>query len=342
MSRIVGLSKQIYATIINRIDILFVLFMVGLSTRYYFYISKLSSPMWDAATYLENARNWMTGTPLFESYRPPMISWLTAFIWVLTGEGWESVKFLAVLYTLGAGVMLYITLKKHKGGLFAFGVTILTMLNSQVFFYSSQIYSESLALFFLAATLLIVKLGRPNLWFLAGITAGLTFASRYPIILQAVSIIVCESIARKKWTLGLRAAAGTVAMVVLVVVIMNFKTGTFEMALNKDTSLTVLLSPYYIFHSIDIWGVVVVLVPLALLFRKTYVDSYNYAFIGWFIVSLLFWSANSSNHQFRFAIQFTPAVYYLVILAIDNFASMSSGKPYAHSFLASYKQKSTL
>jgi hypothetical protein len=324
--KITHISESLYSMVTRRIDALFAVFMAGLSARYYLYISNLHSPIWDGAVYLENARNWLQNTPLSEIYRPPLISWLIAATWSVTGEAWTVVKFLPVIFTLAAGVLLYITLKKHKGGIFALGVTTLTMLNAQVFFYSTQIYAEALSLFFLVATLMLVKLGKPNLWFLAGITAGLTFASRYPIILQAIAIIACESLARKSWKLPLRAAVGTIVVTLLVIAVMTFKTGTFQMALNKDTSFTLLLSGFYFFNSINIWGIVFILVPLALIFKMTYVDKYNYVFIGWFIISILFWSANSSNHQFRFAIQFTPAVYYLAILAIENIYLFTTSK----------------
>ena len=317
--KIVDTLKRIYSIVVSRADIIFAIFMLALVVRYAFYVAGLQSPMWDAATYLINARNWLHGTPLFESYRPPLISWLTSAIWLVTGEEWEAVKFLSVFFVLGAGILLYMTLRKQKGGFFALGVTSLTMLNTQVFFYSTQIYTESLSLFFLAAILFIVKLGRPNHWFLAGIAAGLAFAARYPILLQAVAIIAIESLARKNWKLGLRALPGTIAVVLLVVMIMTVKTGTFDMALSKDSSFTFLLSGFYFANSINIWGIAFILVPFAFLFKQTYVDKYNYVFIGWFLISILFWSANSSNHQFRFAIQFTPAVYYLAVLAIENF-----------------------
>jgi hypothetical protein len=57
---------------------------------------------------------------------------------------------------------------------------------------------------------------------------------------------------------------------------------------------------------------------VALLFKRTYTDQYNHAFIVWFVVALLFWSAISGNQQERFMIQVMPAVYFLVILAIEN------------------------
>ncbi|MCJ7634050.1 glycosyltransferase family 39 protein, partial [Candidatus Bathyarchaeota archaeon] len=253
-NNVCNLAKHISSSMIRRSDIFFMIFMGALLGKYYIVVSGLSSPMWDGATYLENTRDWLANTPLFEPYRPPLISWLIACVWFFTGESWEAVKFLSVFFIMGTGIMLYATLKRHKGGLFALGVTSLTMLNGQVFFYSTQIYTEALSLFFVVATLMFVKLGQPKHWFLAGVSAGLTFASRYPILLQSVAIIAAESLTRKSWKLALRAAIGTAATVSVVILEMIVKTRTFQMALGQERILSPLLSGFYLFNSINIWG----------------------------------------------------------------------------------------
>jgi hypothetical protein len=146
----------------------------------------------------------------------------------------------------------------------------------------------------------------------------LTFASRYPIILQALVIFIVESLIVKKPRYVLRTISGMLPVIMIVVLVVYLKAGVFETALGKDTALTFLLSPFYIINSIEIWGLAFLLIPIALLHERTYSDKFNYAFIAWFIISLLFWSANSSNFQFRFTIQYTPAVYFLSVLAIEN------------------------
>lgn len=85
-----------------------------------------------------------------------------------------------------------------------------------------------------------------------------------------------------------------------------------------DTNFTVLLSTFYVINSIAIWGYAVLLIPLAFLFKRTLEDKYNYTFIAWFFVSLLFWSADTSKHPEGFGIQFANAVYFLALLAIEN------------------------
>jgi len=307
----------------SKLDILFLTFLGILAVRYLLYISQMQVPMWDGAVYLINARDWLAGKSLFEIYKPPLISWIIAGVWLFTGENWIYVKPLAALFTIGSGILLYLTLKPRKGDVFALGVAVLTMLNAQVFFYSSQIYTEGLSLFFLVAALYFLKSQRPNYWLLGGVMMGLTFASKYPIFLQCIIIFVVESLILNNRKLITKAIMGAMPVIFIAVSAVYLKTGTFQAALAKDMSFSFILSPFYIVNSINIWGMAFLLVPVGFLFRRTYSESYNYSFIAWFIVSLLFWSSHATNNppvDGRFAIAFTPAVNYLVFLTIENLA----------------------
>lgn len=316
------------------IDIAFVIFCIFLALYYNESISVLRVPSHDGTVYLMNAHDWLNNEPLDEVYRPPLISWIIAGIWSLTGENWVLVKGLQAIFTISAGVVLYILLRKYKGNAFAFGVTALTMINGPVFLFSTQIMTEGLALFFLVLSMYFLKSRKEKYWFLAGITIALTFASRYPVFLQAVAIFVVESVLSRKPKLALRTISSGVPALILIVLIVYLKAGTFTTALSKDTTVDPFLSPYYLANSIDIWGLAFLLVPVALIYRRTYDDKFNYSFIVWFVVSLLFWSASSGNWQFRFTIQYTPAVYFLSILAIENIVKSSIS---LNSTIASYR-----
>ena len=316
-----------------KIDIIFASFCILLISGYYYYISLQQLPSHDGAFYLLNARDWLTNKPLDEHYRPPLISWIIAGVWSITGEDWVIVKWVQPIFTIGAGIVLYILLRKYKGGLFAFGVTALTMTQESLFLASGYIQPEGLALFFLVLTIYLLKSQKEKYWLLAGITSALTFASRYPIFLQAAVIFFVETITVKKPKLALRAILGAAPILVAVVSIVYLKAGTFQIALWKDTTLTTSLSPFYLINSVEIWGIAFLLVPLALLQKRTYTDNFNYTFIAWFVISLLFWSSNSENHQFRFTIQFTPAVYFLSVLAIENIVKSNQSLNILTSFL---------
>ena len=128
--------KSISGTIIkSKIDFLFIISDVIYSILFYAYVSMMEVPEYDSADYLVNARAWVTNEQLYSGIRPPMISWIIAGVWSLTGENWVIIKYLMPVFTLAAGLVLYKHLKEYKGSMFAFGVTALTFLNPNVFFW---------------------------------------------------------------------------------------------------------------------------------------------------------------------------------------------------------------
>src|ERR687896_2519003 len=181
----------------NKFNIAFIFLITVLAISYYFYISQLAFPIWDSALYLENAQNLLRNEPLEASYRPPLISWIIAGIWSISGEDWTIAKYIQPIFTLGAGVILYLTLKKHKGDFFAFGVTALTMLNPYVLIFSEHILTEGISLFFLVLSIYFVKSENRYSWIFAGIAMGLTFGSRYPVFIIAVVIFLTELITQQ-------------------------------------------------------------------------------------------------------------------------------------------------
>jgi len=312
------MKKISHVVLSSKIDFIFIICFVIYSILFYFYVSMMAVPEYDAADYLVNARAWVSNEQLYSPIRPPLISWIIAGVWSLTGENWIIIKYLMPIFTLAAGLVLYKHLKEYKGSLFAFGVTALTLLNPNVFFWSTQILTEGLSLFFLIMTLYFCKSKNKNHSLLTGILLGLTFASRYPIALQAITIVIVEAIIRKNLRFMIMVIVGAAPIIIIVILAVYMKTGAFSGAISQDTQFIFPPSSFYISNWQEIWGYGFFLAPLALLFRRTWEDKYNYTFIAWFIISLLFWSSNYYNYQPRFMVQFSPAVYFLVILAIEN------------------------
>lgn len=315
------------------IDFIFIVSLLACGVYLFYFIDTMKTPIHDGLTYLENARDWMYGTPLLEIYRPPLLSWLISGIWFFTDDSWHYVKGLHAIFTLLAIFVFYYTLRKYKGIIFALAVSLLTLVNSQVFFYSTQIITEGISLFFLMLSLHFCKSNNSRYWYLAGISIGLTFASRYSIIVPAMAIFITEFIIRRDFKFFSKVTAGAIPVILGIVIIMFLKTGTFTAGLEKDTNLSIFISPYYILNSINIWGYVVILVPLSFIFRRTYADKFNYTFISWFIIPFLFWSSNTVNFDPRFTIQFTPAAYYLSILTIEYFWNANISKSGVKSYL---------
>lgn len=320
----------------HKIEALFVIFYTSYSIFLYSHVPFTVVPLEDAADYLGNARSWLHNTPLQSAYRPPLISWVIAAEWIFTGENLVAAAYLMPIFTLAAGIILFILLRKYKGSLFAFSVSALTLLNPQVFFWSTETLTESLSLFFIILSLYFIKSEKQSHWFFAGISMGLTIASRTPMLVEVMSIFIVECIIRKSRKFVIRSIIGALPVITIVILAVFFKTGTFIASQEQGTHF-ILPSSFYLQKSIDIWGFSFLLVPVAFLFKRTYVDTYNYAFISWFIVSLLFWSSYS-NLLPRYVVQFTPAVYYLAMLAIENISRTNFSKQSITRYLSSFKQ----
>lgn len=102
-------NKNILVILSNhKIDIIFAIFCLFLIYGYNHYISLMKVPIHDGAYYLLNAHDWLTNKPLDEFYRPPLLSWIIAGIWSITGESWVVVKGLQAFFTISAGIILYI------------------------------------------------------------------------------------------------------------------------------------------------------------------------------------------------------------------------------------------
>jgi 4-amino-4-deoxy-L-arabinose transferase-like glycosyltransferase len=175
-------------------------FIIVVTVYFYWFVSLSTVPTSDGVEFLNNARSWSSGFSLNSPFRAPLISWITAGVWGIIGENWIMIKYLMPAFTPAAAIMLYLAIRKHKSKWFAFGVSALTILNSNVFFWGSFIMTEGLSLFFLSLSLYFMKSKKSSHWFLAGISIGLTFASRYTILLQAFAIFVIESLIRRNPT----------------------------------------------------------------------------------------------------------------------------------------------
>jgi 4-amino-4-deoxy-L-arabinose transferase-like glycosyltransferase len=300
------------------VDLIFGIFCTGMIAYYLLFIQKIEVPIWDGAIYLINAHEWLNNISLSQSYIPPLFSWIIDAIWIINGEDWMAIKYVQMAFTIAGVILLYIVLRKRKSALFALGVSVLTLTNAQLFFYTSQILTEGISLFFLILTLYFFEGTKKVHWILSGISIALTFAARYPILLQSIVIFLVESIIKRDPKSTLKGIMVISVVIVVVIGVVYLKTGTFQMRDEKGSSFGNSLSSFYIVNAIPIWGYAILLVPVAFLFKSTFKDKFNYIFMTWFIISLLSWSSNASNYQYRFMIQFMPAVYFLVMVAVEN------------------------
>ena len=86
MQNLATRSKFVGTILSNKFDISMIFFIAALAIYLHLYIAEMVLPVWDGAIYLENAQNWLRNEPLVAPYRPPLISWIIAGVWSITGE----------------------------------------------------------------------------------------------------------------------------------------------------------------------------------------------------------------------------------------------------------------
>jgi hypothetical protein len=305
---------------------LFGLLLLGVWEAYHHFVALTPTPSWDGFAYMENARNWREGTPLLEPFRPPLLSWIIDVVWLVTGESTQGLRMLNAVFSMAAGVVLYVVIRRHKGDYFALGVVGLVWLQTTAFVYSTQLYTEGLAALCLAGALYFLESRKPSDWIWAGVCLGLAFGARYPALVSGLCLFGAMVLVRRDWRAVRNALLGLLPTMGAIIVLMILKTGTFAMSLPKDRHFTLQLSSYYVVHALDIWGLIVFLVPLALLLPSTWRRSEHLPYLAWAFGSLVFWSANALNQQYRFTINFSPAIYFVALLFVEWVAHRALGR----------------
>lgn len=311
-----------------KIDILFGLFLIILSFQYYLFVSKLEVPAFDSSSYLLNARDWLYGEPLHLTGVAPLISWIGAGIWYFTGVDWKILKLISPIFAIASAIILYIVIRNLKGSLFAFSVLALTMLNAVFFVWTAHFYEEAIPLFFVVATLFFLRSNKPSYWIIGGIMIGLTFSAKYPIVLQSFAILFAMFLIKRNFKLLIRALITAISIIIIILFIVSLKVGVSnQIVISRGLGLegsgviyNFYATSYYIINSLNFWGWIFLFLPLCFIFRKTYTNVNNFVFIIWFFVGLTYWSSvdNAGFNDYRHIIQFSPAVYFLIILAIEN------------------------
>lgn len=294
-------------------DVIFVIMLLIFIALQVDYVSKLTSPGWDGGVYLENAKNWEEGAEIYQPYRPQLISMVAAPLFTVFTEVevFEIFKWSSLFFAVLSIVLLYIILKEDETGIFALGVCLLILFNKYFFYHTSQIYTENISLFFLVCVLYYSRKKNTAAYVMAGALMGLTFASRYPIVLQAGIIILISNILRKD-TKGFFVSAGAAFVIgATYIATIIIKTGSFSVGHGADMKFH-FISTFYLENVFEIFGPVFLLVIMGLFFLK----KRDFVYVGWALAAFIFWSLNATNHQIRFSIQWMPAVYYLGMVAI--------------------------
>src|SRR3989338_8968018 len=162
----------------RKLNLVFVLFVLAAALRILFHV--LVRPIaWDAAAYIGIAKAIATlGTNgLWEPLRPLVWSILLSPFAALHANIIVAAHALQFVIGMGVVVLVYFITKRAFGNRAALWALGLAAISPILIFYEHQLLTEQPAAFF--ALLSVFLLQRENL-FLAGMSAGISFLTKFP------------------------------------------------------------------------------------------------------------------------------------------------------------------
>ena len=147
------------------------------------------SLIWDENAYLANARSLHSNSAYIEDQRFPLLEFVIAGMWNITGESIIAAKLLMISFAFGAIVGLYLLLKTFGIKKDSALLSVVLCASSPLFlFWSTRVYSDIPAMFLMIAS--ILALLKYRLPFLAGFLAGLCYLMRAPYIFVMIFLLI--------------------------------------------------------------------------------------------------------------------------------------------------------
>lgn len=148
---------------------------------------------WDEGSFLMNAEVFAGEGENFENSRPAALSLLVSFIWQFTGESVPAARFMVMMFGAGS-LMLFYRLADHEFEKPLIPTAVLA-LSPLMIYWSSRVYTDVPALFFLLGSLLAYRKDRLAL---SGIMVSLAATFRYIFLLFALGILAAALIDKRE------------------------------------------------------------------------------------------------------------------------------------------------
>jgi len=152
-----------------------------------FLVFNLLDPLllWDENAYLGNARSHLTTSNYTEDFRFPLLEWIIAAVWFITGESIFIAKLTIILFSLGIILLMYLISKEF----FPENAFLLSSIFSFSFpflFWGFRVYTEIPALFFIMLSFYLLTKEKTGI---AGLIMGFAFLTKFQLAIFAFSAI---------------------------------------------------------------------------------------------------------------------------------------------------------
>lgn len=139
------------------------------------------SLMWDENAYLGNARDVLSGSAYSEGFRFPLLGYILAAVWAVTGESVIVAKAAMIFFTLANAFVFYLICRRYFKEDMSLLLTVMMSVSSEFLFWGFRVYADVMSVFFtLLAFYFLLDRKRPLAGpALAGVFMSLSFLSRF-------------------------------------------------------------------------------------------------------------------------------------------------------------------
>jgi 4-amino-4-deoxy-L-arabinose transferase-like glycosyltransferase len=279
----------------SRLTILLLISTITFIKTYYLWMEPLN-------LFFDEAQYWIWSKQLDWGYysKPPMVAWLIALTTSVCGDGESCIRLSSPLVHMVTGLVVYEIGRELYGSRIGFysGLTYSTL---PAVFVSSFLVSTdpSLLMFWALALLGFTKAIRTNQWrwwVLAGLAGGAGMLSKYTMIIFAVSsagyLLSAPPYRHHLWNKRYWLAATLALLLFIPNIIWNMQHGFVSFLHTKDNAnlAGALFHPMKLLEfmggQFGVFGPILFVVFLCVIFRPAIVRDKNYALPYWFVAPL--------------------------------------------------------
>ena len=305
-----------------------------------FYISSYKGYWWDEAVYLGLAKNIQNGQYQInigdESNRAPFYPLIIS----LFSMGDASLRALSMIFGAASILVVYLFTKKLYDRKTAVISSLLLATSNMFLFYSQKILTESLFALIFTGALFSFYLGMEKdkkYLILTGVLTGLAFLTRYPgiILIPIFVIYMVTKVILSKNKIKEISRLITKELILGIIIFLLVLTPWIIMSQNiyhdplgalKDqfSKMPVEYAPgpwyYYIRHSFEIFGFVMIFSIPALIYVILHRKKQNLFILISILAVLLLFSFVIARKELRYLISFSPLFYIFAAIGVTKFS----------------------
>jgi 4-amino-4-deoxy-L-arabinose transferase-like glycosyltransferase len=288
--------------------------------------------LWDENAYLANARSHIKQANFNEDFRFPLLEYIIAVFWLVTGEYLLIARLIMISFTLAGVFFFYLISKFYLPEKKAFYGTVLFAVCPLIIYWGFRIYTDIPAMVFMAiAYYLILK---DNLEFLAGILFAVSFLIKFPFALFGLAVVVYFLFKKKYKKMILFAAGFGIALIPWMIFnYMHYKNPFWDFFIQQSivkTYAPVEPASKHLVNLVKAAGILVLFIPsgIAVLIKEK--KQYGIMFMH-ILLFIIYYFFILQLKDIRYYAVILPFIYIIIITGVGSI--LKDFKPVAQKII---------